>query len=117
MTGKQTGGALTLIVRTLAWLKPLHRVFLSVVGAYALAVTSSAALGLAAAAVGIAPKSNALIWTFLLGFVVYFAAALWTFAEPRAWRLWAVLGTVTGASILIVHLLGGDASFGFGAAW
>ena len=116
MTASKTNGAVIRLLRWPAWLRPLHRVFLSVFGAYVVAVSSSTALALAASAVGFAPKANALIWTFLLGFIVYFAAALWTFTELRVWRLWLAFGAVTIVSVLVVHLLGGDASFGFGAA-
>ena len=98
----------------LRWLKPTHRAFLSIVGSYAVASTSAAALALALAALGVMEKGAALVWTILIGFFVYFAAALWAYSEQHAWRLWAAFSAVTGLSIVVVQLLGGDPTFGFG---
>ena len=98
----------------LRWLKPAHRVFLSTAGSYAVASTSAAAVAMALASSGAIAKGAALVWTILVGFLVYFFAALWAFSEQHAWRLWAVFSTVIGASISIVWVLGGDATFGFG---
>lgn len=95
-------------------LKPTHRVFLSTVGAYAVAATSAAASAMSFAAAGLMEKGAALVWTTLLGFFVYFFAALWTFTEQKAWRLWVVFSTVTTISVLVVWRLGGDPTFGFG---
>ena len=97
----------------LRWLKPAHRVFLSIAGSYAVASTSAAAVAMALASSGAIAKGAALVWTILVGFLVYFFAALWAFSEQHAWRLWAAFSIVTGVSISIVWMLGGDPAFGF----
>ena len=97
----------------LRWLKPTHRAFLSTVGSYAVASTFAAAAALVLASTGAMTKGGALVWTILLGFLVYFFAALWVYCEPRAWRLWAAFSVVTGGSVFAVWLLGGDPTFGF----
>ena len=111
----ETGRAAAAFSRWLAWLKPPHRVFLSIFGSYAVAATSSAALALAMERTGAVSRAEALMWTILLGFFVYFAAALWSFAEQRPWRLWAVFGVAVSVSVWAVSVLGGDPTFGFGA--
>ncbi|MEM9668877.1 MAG: hypothetical protein AAF950_08115 [Pseudomonadota bacterium] len=90
--------------------------FLSTVGAYAVASTVAATTGLGLSALFGVPRGHMLIWTIMLGFIVYFLAALWCFAEVHAWRVWFVFFLINTLSIALMAALGGDPYFGFGSA-
>ncbi|MEM6412860.1 MAG: hypothetical protein AAF683_15155 [Pseudomonadota bacterium] len=96
------------------WCQPTHRVLLGTVGAYFVAATSSAAVGLGLSSLFGAPKANMLLWTIMLGFFVYCAAAIWAFADVHGWRIWAGFAAIIALSAVVVGALGGDPTFGFG---
>ncbi|MEO1407699.1 MAG: hypothetical protein AAFV54_14595 [Pseudomonadota bacterium] len=97
------------------WFQPTHRILLSTVGAYFVAISTSAAFGLGLSSLFGAPKANMLVWTIMVGFFVYCGAAIWAFAELHAWRLWAAFAALIALSTFIVGALGGDPTFGYGA--
>lgn len=104
----------TRLAGALRWLRPTHRVILSVFGSYAVVASSVAALAMGLSSTGLIAKGPALVWMMLAGYFIYFAVALWAFVETRPWRVWAVFISVCGVSIAAVAMLGGDPTFGFG---
>ena len=103
----------TRLACVLRWLRPTHRVMLSVFGSYAVVSSSVAALAMGLSSTGLIAKGPALVWMMLAGYVIYFAAALWAFVETRPWRVWVVFILVISVSIAAVAMLGGDPTFGF----
>ena len=97
------------------WLRPSHRVLLSIFGSYAAVSTAAAAIAMSLSSTGLIAKGPALVWTMLAGYLAYFGAALWAFVEVRPWRVWVVFMSITGASIAAVAALDGDPTFGFGS--
>ena len=69
-------------------LRLISRILAAIVGGYLL---SAGLVTLAAMALGLAmAQSEAVVLTSMLGFILYLAVLLWSFAERRLWRVWAV---------------------------
>lgn len=105
----------TRLACVLRWLRPTHRVMLSVFGSYAVVSSSVAALTMGLLSTGLIAKGPAQVWMMLAGRFIYFAAALWAFVETRPWRVWAVFASVSGVSVATVGMRGGDPTSGFGS--
>ena len=73
------------------------RILAAVVGGYLLSagLVTLAALGLGQAI----EQSEAVVLTSMLGFLLYLALVLWTFAERRLWRIWTVMAGGSAASL------------------
>lgn len=66
------------------------RVVAAIGGGYACTVAlASAGAHLLVLAGGMA-RSEAVILTAMLSFILYLTLLLWSFAEPRLWRVWAL---------------------------
>ena len=78
-------------------LRITSRVLAAVVGGYLLAagLVTLAAMGLGQAM----DQSEAVVLTSMLGFLLYLALVLWSFAERRLWRIWAVMAGGSAASL------------------
>ena len=67
------------------------RVGAAIGGGYACTVAlASAGAHLLVLAGGMA-RSEAVILTAMLGFILYLTLLLWSFSEPRVWRVWTTL--------------------------
>ena len=103
--------------RRFAWLNPIHRTGLSVVGSFVVAAAFTAALALIIATEGLDTPENAFYWASFAASFVYFGAAVWCYAAQDLKRVWFGFGGVTLLCATIVWALGGDANFGYGAAF
>ena len=83
----------------------IHRAFLAIVGGYVVSATTAAAVTLALTVSNVMPRSEAVAMTTMLAYLVYLVVALWAFAEPRLWRLWAGLGSVSVLSVAMTEAL------------
>lgn len=70
------------------------RVLAALLGGYAVAALISAALTVLLLQTGMATRPQAVVWTSLLSFALYAAAAIWVFATHSATRAWALLCAV-----------------------
>lgn len=80
------------------------RVLAALLGGYAVAALVSAALTLLLLQTGVATRAQAVVWTSLLSFTLYTAAALWVFATRSAARAWAGLCAVAVPCALLLWL-------------
>ena len=78
-------------------LKLISRILAAVVGGYLL---SAGLITLAAMGLGfVMAQSEAVVLVSMLGFLLYLAVLLWSFAERRLWRVWAVTGGGGAATV------------------
>jgi len=73
-------------------------------GGYLCTVALAAAAALLATLLGM-PRSEAVYLGSLLALPLYLALLLWSFCEPRLWRLYALLLSGTGGGLLLQALL------------
>ncbi|MEM1096270.1 MAG: iron uptake protein [Bacteroidota bacterium] len=81
-----------------------QRVLLAVVGGYLLTEAVVSLLAAMLAAVGMV-RSEAVVLSMMLGFVIYLLLLLWAFAERRLLRLWIVFGGATALAMGAVRLV------------
>ncbi|QMV75083.1 iron transporter [Comamonas piscis] len=78
------------------------RVLAALLGGYAVAALISAALTVLLLQTGMATRPQAVVWTSLLSFALYAAAAIWVFATRSATRAWTVLCAVAAPCALLL---------------
>lgn len=97
-------------------LENMWRIALALIGGFALAVTSTAAIAYVFVAEGVASRGDAFYWSAYIGIVVYFLAMLWAFASNALRSVaWGFAALILGCGV-VVAFYGGDASFGYGAS-
>ncbi|BAZ93541.1 hypothetical protein TspCOW1_15200 [Thiohalobacter sp. COW1] len=79
-----------------------QQIGLALAGGYGLSVLLT--MLLARALSGLLARSEAVVLSAMLGFVVYLLVLLWAFAERRLPRLWLVLGGGGIAALVMVLL-------------
>jgi hypothetical protein len=82
------------------------RVVLAVIGGYAASAGFVAILSVILPLAGVA-RSEAVILSSMLGFVLYVVFLLWGFAERRLWRLCLVLALAAGSGLAALNAAGG----------
>lgn len=86
-------------------MKTFARTMLAIVGGYVGTSAIIAALAVIAVAAGGMERSEAATLTSMLGFVIYLAVTIWSFADPALLRVALGLGAVSGLSYAVVLLL------------
>ena len=81
------------------------RVVAAIGGGYACTVALGSAGAQLLVVLGGMARSEAVILTALLGFILYLVLLLWSFSEPRVWRIWALLVAGVAISLLVQHKL------------
>lgn len=81
------------------------RVVAAVGGGYACTVTLGSAGAQLLVVLGAMARSEAVILTAMLGFIFYLALLLWSFSEPRLWRIWALLVAGVAIGLVVQHEL------------
>jgi hypothetical protein len=79
------------------------RVVAAVCGGYACTVALGSAGAQLLVVLGGMARSEAVILTAMLGFILYLALLLWSFSEPRLWRIWALLGAGVMVGLVMQH--------------
>lgn len=67
------------------------RVLAAIGGGYACTVSLASAAAQLLALSGSTARSEAVILTAMLGFILYLVLLMWSFSEPRLWRVWSLL--------------------------
>ncbi|MEM6647235.1 MAG: hypothetical protein AAF730_13385 [Bacteroidota bacterium] len=80
-----------------------QRVLLAVVGGYLLTEAVVSLLAALLATLGMV-RTEAVVLSMMLGFVIYLLLLLWAFAEQRLVRLWIVFGGGTALAMGAVYL-------------
>ena len=77
------------------------RVIAAIAGGYACTVALASAGAQLLVLYGGMARSEAVILTAMLGFILYLALLIWSFSEPRVWRVWAILlmGILIGSAL------------------
>ena len=81
------------------------RVVAAIGGGYACTVALSSAGAQLLVVLGGMARSEAVILTAMLGFILYLALLLWSFSEPRLWRIWALLVAGVAIGLVVQHKL------------
>jgi len=69
------------------------RVVAAIGGGYACTVALASASAQLLVLYGSIARSEAVILSAMLGFILYLVLLIWSFSEPRVWRVWALLLT------------------------
>ncbi|NKQ09653.1 hypothetical protein [Pseudomonas sp. SST3] len=83
----------------------LLRVVAAVGGGYACTVALSSTAAQLLTLLGGMARSEAVILAAMLGFILYLVLLLWSFTEPRLWRVWALLLAGTAIGLGLRHQL------------
>lgn len=89
---------------TAQWPTITSRIIAAVPGGYALSAALVAVVGGLLSAMGLA-RSDAVVLSAMLGFVLYLLWLLWAFAERRLERLWGALACGLAVCFTLLQLI------------
>lgn len=86
-------------------LRVVARVLGAVLAGYAFSAALVALLSVVVPQLSGMARSEAVLLASMLGFLIYLAILIWSFAEPRVTRVWAVLAGGAVLAYALLHLV------------